>query len=212
MRRMLIVAGALLTAGLSSACCWIPLLLGGAGAGALGLGATLEPFRPYLIGLTLILLGVAFYLAYRPERAHGDCCTVPTAPSRRLQRGLLWLVTLFALLSLLNPYLHARHAKQGAIPASTSVPLQTTLFSVDRIYCHACTSLINKHLRKMPGVHLVDVDIAKRQVLVHYDARLVQPTQLRDAIEQAGFPAKTIKASPLDAEHGCCKLGGETSR
>ena len=204
MRRIATYTGALLAAGLSSACCWAPLLLGSASAGALGLGATLEPFRPYLTGLTLAFLAVAFYLTYRPDRA--ECCAMRASPAKRFQKGVLWLVTLFALLTLLAPHLLARRAEHASVPAPSAISLQTVLLSVDRISCRSCATLIKQHLRETPGVHLVELDIPKRQVRIHYDPTLVQPEQLHQAIEQAGFPAKIIKVSQQknSRQDTCC--------
>ncbi len=210
MRTIIAYAGALLAAGLSSACCWIPLLLSGASAGALGLGTALEPFRPYLIGLTFAFLGMAFYFTYRPQRAPADCCAVPTSTTKRFQKAVLWLITLWVLFSLLAPPLLLRHAAQASVPAAASTSLQTVTFRVDRIACQSCAALITQRLRTVPGVHQVDVDIAKRQVLVRYDPRQIQPPALHTALQQAGFPAKmgpisqpntTVELQP----HPCCQ-------
>lgn len=101
-------AGALLPAGaafLSASCC-LPL-----GLGVLGLGsATLSQFvslRPYFLGLTMVLLGVAFYQAYRPN-PHGVACesdTVCAQPVRRTrQRIFLWIIALVSLALATLPY------------------------------------------------------------------------------------------------------------
>src|SRR5260221_5712842 len=60
--------GSVLGAILASACCLGPLILGAIGAGSLGAAATLAPYRPWFLVLTAGLLGVGFYLAYRPVR------------------------------------------------------------------------------------------------------------------------------------------------
>jgi len=58
----------------ASLCCITPLLaiLGGIG-GVASAFSWLEPLRPYLIGLTVIALGTAFYQAYKPSKADIDC-------------------------------------------------------------------------------------------------------------------------------------------
>ena len=51
----------------ASACCIGPVVFSLLGAGALGASAVkLEGYRPWFLGLTLVLLGVAFFSAYRP--------------------------------------------------------------------------------------------------------------------------------------------------
>lgn len=62
-------AGALLAAAGASVCCVLPVVVAFAGVGSAAMGAMFEPHRPYPIGATLLLLGFAFYRAYRREVA-----------------------------------------------------------------------------------------------------------------------------------------------
>ena len=98
-------AGALLAAAGASLCCVLPVVVAFAGVGSAALGALFEPYRPYLIGATVLLLGFAFHRAYRPQAAEcapGESCAVPD--NRRRQRRLLWIVAVVALLLLTFPY------------------------------------------------------------------------------------------------------------
>ena len=98
-------AGALLAAVGASLCCVLPVVVALAGVGSAALGAMFEPYRPYLIGATGLLLGFAFYRAYRPAAAEcdpGESCAVPEG--RRRQRLLLWIVAVMAVLLLTFPY------------------------------------------------------------------------------------------------------------
>src|SRR3990167_7150962 len=65
-----IAAGALLGAGLASACCIVPLLLvslGISGAWIANLTA-LEPYKPYVAGVTLAMLGYGFWhVHFKPK-------------------------------------------------------------------------------------------------------------------------------------------------
>ena len=60
----LAVGGALVSAVLSSACCWLPLLLVGAGASVASVSAFFETWRWPLVGMAVVLLGFGFFLAY----------------------------------------------------------------------------------------------------------------------------------------------------
>src|SRR5260370_33147425 len=86
-------------------CCVFPLALSFLGASGLAFAATLAPYRPYFIGLTLISLGAAFYFTYRPRKncAPDEACAAPRP--RRFQVVFLWLVTAPVLLLLMFPYL-----------------------------------------------------------------------------------------------------------
>lgn len=87
-------------------CCALPLLLMGLGVGSAGLSSTLAPVRPYLIGVTLLLLGVAFYAVYRrPVCAEDGVCNLK---GMRRTKILLWTATGIVLLLLIGPDLIAR--------------------------------------------------------------------------------------------------------
>ena len=87
----------------ASLCCIIPLAVAVLGVGSAALGAQLEPFRPVFMGFTAVLLGFAFYQAYKPEKcAPGEACAVPE--SRRHHRIILWIVAVLAVALTAFPY------------------------------------------------------------------------------------------------------------
>lgn len=106
--------GGLLAAFLASLCCVGPLVLAalGVGVGATGILAStagflkgLLPYRPFFIGLTALVLGVAFYQAYRkPRSACAPGATCVPATSQRKARVVLWAVAALALALILAPY------------------------------------------------------------------------------------------------------------
>jgi mercuric ion transport protein len=106
--------GSLVAAFLASVCCIGPLVfaalgvgIGGTGvlAGTAGFLKGLLPYRPWFIGLTVLMLGVSFYLAPRKPTsacASGSVCASRETP--RTSRVLLWIVTAIALVLVLAPY------------------------------------------------------------------------------------------------------------
>ncbi len=64
----LFASGGLLAAMVSYACCTLPFILGGIGVSSGWLSTYLEPIRPYLIVMSLIILASAHYFAWRPKR------------------------------------------------------------------------------------------------------------------------------------------------
>lgn len=77
-----------LAAGAASACCIGPVVLVLLGAGTVGTSlAVLEPYRPALLATTALLLGAAFYAAYRPL----DDCAACSPVSRRRTRVAVWI-------------------------------------------------------------------------------------------------------------------------
>lgn len=70
------VVGSVIAAAAASVCCIGPVVAAVLGAGALGAASVrFEPYRPWFLGLTVILLGFGFVSAYRrkPECNDGTC-------------------------------------------------------------------------------------------------------------------------------------------
>ncbi|MEZ5332818.1 MAG: mercuric transporter MerT family protein [Thermoanaerobaculia bacterium] len=102
-KSLLLNAGAVLAAFGASLCCILPVAVALLGVGSAALGSKLEPFRPWLAGLTVIFLGFAFYRAYKPvECEPGEACAVPA--SRRRHRIALWIVAVVAVALMAFPY------------------------------------------------------------------------------------------------------------
>jgi mercuric ion transport protein len=109
--------GGIGAAALASACCVGPIALSliGAGTGALGAATVaLVPYRPWFIAATVLLIGAAFYSAYRPipTRAPVRCepnetgggAGVACSPrSRRRARLVAWIAAVVATGLILFP-------------------------------------------------------------------------------------------------------------
>lgn len=98
-----VATGALIGAGLASACCVVPLLLvtlGISGAWIANLTA-LEPYKPYVAAVTLALLGYGFrhvYFKPKPTCEDGSYCARPQ--SARATKAVLWLGLAIVILAL----------------------------------------------------------------------------------------------------------------
>ncbi|MCA1652495.1 MAG: mercuric transport protein [Acidobacteria bacterium] len=102
MKLALAVVGGALGA---SACCIGPVFFSLLGAGALGAASVkLEPYRPWFIGLTVLLVAGAFYGAYRPNQAEACRDGVCTPQSRRAAKVLAWIVAAVAAMLIAFPY------------------------------------------------------------------------------------------------------------
>lgn len=101
-----LIAGVLAAIG-ASVCCVGPLALLALGIGGTWVGSltAMEPYRPFLIGLTLLFLGLAFRWLYLVPKVctPGTPCADPSA--RQRQRLTFWIVAVLLLGLLAVPWL-----------------------------------------------------------------------------------------------------------
>ncbi|MEX0692450.1 MAG: mercuric transporter MerT family protein [Gemmatimonadales bacterium] len=96
--------GAVAAAVASALCCTGPLVAVAIGVSGAGL-AVFQPFRPYLLGVTFAMLGVAHFLIRREERRAcepGTPCADPATRGRT--RRIVWIATVLALLFAASPH------------------------------------------------------------------------------------------------------------
>lgn len=86
----------------ASVCCVGPLVLLALGIGGSWIGhlTTLEPYRPFFVGLTLLFLGLAFRQLYLVPQVCAPDTPCADLNTLKRQRLLFWIVGL-ALLGLL---------------------------------------------------------------------------------------------------------------
>ena len=96
-----LLGAGMLTAITASLCCITPVLA--IVAGSSGIAASfswLEPFRPYLIGLTVLVLGFAWYQKLKPKKEVDCDCEEEEKPKFIQTRLFLGIVTGFATIIL----------------------------------------------------------------------------------------------------------------
>jgi len=186
----------LLAALAASLCCITPLLavLGGVGSAASAF-AWLEPYRLYLVGLTVAVLGFAWFQQLKPKPA-ADCCAVPEKRSVLQSTGFLGAVTVVALLLLTFPYYGARlystarpSAPAVATLSNSMAPVwQTRTYRIGGMSCEACARHVEQAVQQVPGVQRVAVSYAQGTVQVRFDAAHAHPAQVEEAINGTGYP------------------------
>ena len=105
LKSSLTLAGSLTSAIVASACCIGPLGFSLLGIGGVSLALALAPYRPYLLGVTFLLLAWHFYLTYRRpavECGPGQSCKMPK--TQRTGKTLLWVVSILVILATTFPY------------------------------------------------------------------------------------------------------------
>ena len=184
--------GAVLSAILSSACCWLPLLLIAFGASAVGVSGFFEAHRPYLLGVTALLLSAGFYLIYfRKQRCKpGSTCVVPNPKIIRFNKAMLWVATVVVFLFALFPNYLGLLAGSGKDNGPvTALAGGGRLFRIEGMSCKACAVNLQSRLVKMPNVARAEVSYKSKTAHIFFDASVTSPldSKIQDVIKQAGY-------------------------
>lgn len=191
-------AGAVLAAALSSACCWLPLLLIASGASAAGVAGVFETYRPVLLVVAAALLTTGFYFVYlrKPDCTPGEECAVPSMRVLRINRLGLWIAAVFVVGFALFPnYLTALRGGFGGGDEITDGTSGEMMIEIDGMTCAACATTVRSELERVDGVRRATVGYDARQAAVAIEPGAgVTGDALSRAVERAGFKAST----PLD--------------
>lgn len=184
----------------ASLCCILPIIFALAGAGIVGASAFFAEWRPYLLGLTAILLAVGFYFAYlKPKHAcePGSACAVPSV-NRRGRIGL-WLATAFVVLFAAFPHYSGPVANfvlgtGSSSKASAAGPQLTRVtLAVEGMDCPACATAIEKRLAGLAGVKKAQVSYEQKKAEVEFDESVVTVQALEKAIADSGYKSHPMQ-------------------
>lgn len=207
--------GTLLAAVLSSACCWLPLLLISVGVSGAAISSTLDQYRPLFATITFAFLGAAFYFTYRPNlrallgiknsdaetcRAitseEVDCCTFSSGGKRfstgKFNKAILWVVTAVALAFVFFPN-YVGILLGGSRAVSESQEGRKVVFRVEGMSCEGCAATVARVIEKVPSVSGVEVSLENGEAVVGIPMTASFSTDLiSKAADDAGFKAIVI--------------------
>ncbi|TAK55081.1 MAG: hypothetical protein EPO24_12505 [Bacteroidetes bacterium] len=181
-----IKAGSIAAAIVASLCCIGPIVFVLLGIGSIGAFSAFESFRPYLIGITALLLGLAFYFTYRKRKIHCEDGACKTESAGTWNKVGVWLVTIFAIIALLFPYFELSPAT--AVHHSV-VPSATALLNITGMDCKACAAGVEGMLVTIEGVNQAKVDFEKENAIIQFDPILVTPDVFVDRVNETGYRA-----------------------
>lgn len=180
------------TAITASLCCITPVLALISGtSGMASTFAWLEAFRPFFIGLTVLVLGFAWYQKLKSKSQQEiDCaCENDVKPSFLQSKRFLLFVTLFAGLMLAFPYFSGLFYAQ---PTKEIIYVQQDnmvdiTFTVEGMTCSGCENHIESEVNKLDGIVSVKASYEKSNTTVKYDRTKVTEQRIIKAINNTGY-------------------------
>lgn len=184
---------ALLAALLSSACCWLPLLLLAFGASAVGAAAFFETFRGVFLGLTGLLLAGGFYYVYFRKNtcSLGNSCGTPRPGQQKFTKVSLWLITGAVLIFAFFPnYIGTLTGAGNHITQNDDLPKLS--FTIDSMTCEGCATKIDRALEALPEVEAAEINYPEGKALIFLkkDTSLERRKIIQALAETGDFQAK----------------------
>ena len=161
-------------------------------AGTSGIASTfswIEPFRPYLIALTILVLAIAWYQKLKPKKQEIDCDCEDQKPKFINSKKFLLLVTLLAGLMLAFPYytkiFYPNPNKEVVYVSESNV--NKIEYSIKGMTCTGCEVHIESEVNKLDGIIEVKAYHEKGNTIVKYDKTKVTNKEIEDAVGKTGY-------------------------
>jgi mercuric ion transport protein len=185
----------IITAFVSSLCCIMPVLA--ILAGTTGIASTfswLDPARPYFIGSTAFILGLAWYQKLKPQKQGGgeslECdCETDSKQSFFQTKLFLTMITILSILLLSFPsYSHLFFQKtETNIGVNQIVKSQKSEFIISGMTCAGCEAHIKSEISKLKGIVLSQVSYEKGNAIVKFDNKKTNVEEITKAINSTGY-------------------------
>jgi len=187
-----LLGAGLLTAAAASLCCITPILaLISGSAGIASSFSWMEPFRPYLIGITILVLAFAWYQKLKPKTQEEiDCaCDEDEKPSFFKSKAFLGIVTIFSVLMLAFPYyskIFYPDNKKDIVVVSQS-DIQTIKFDVEGMTCAGCEESVKHAVNQLDGILEVIPSYENENTEVKFDNTKTSKEDIEKAINSTGY-------------------------
>ena len=196
-----LISTGLLAAFTASLCCVTPLLAFIAGTSGLAASFSwLEPLRPYLIALTVFVLGFAWYLKLKPKKQLDCSCENDEKIPFTQSKMFLGIVTLFAVLMLAFPYYSAvfypKTQKQIIIVDQSNI--REIEFTISGMTCASCGEHVNSEINKLAGIISSDASYENKNAVVKFDDSKTNIDEIENAINGTGYVVTAKKEYQLE--------------
>jgi len=176
----------------ASLCCITPVLA--VLAGSIGMASSfswMEPFRPYLIGLTVFVIAYAWWDKLKPQKQGIECACDPDEEGNVSfwhTKLFLVLITLFSAIMLSFPYWGDTFIMSNKQAISVEKRnLQTIEIAIEGMTCKACEATIEKVVLETGAVGSVKASSQNKNALIHFDNTKTNIDEIAKAIATTGY-------------------------
>lgn len=185
----------IVTAITASLCCITPIIAIVAGSSSLvTMFSWMEPFRPYLIAITMGILVFAWYQKLKPNANVGieDCaCEEDKNLSFWHSKKFLFIITIFTVLMLAFPYysnlFYSNPNKEIVVVSENNMVKK--IIEVKGMTCLGCEAHVENEVNKLEGIISVKASFENSNTTVEFDKSKVDETDIYNAINKTGYKA-----------------------
>lgn len=189
MKNKLIKSG-VITAIAASLCCITPFLALIAGTTSItSMFSWIAPFRPFLVGLTILILGIAWYKQIKSQKEIDCECDTEGKPKFKQSKTFLGIVTVFAIGMLAFPFysgiFYPNTEKQMVVVDKSDI--KTIEFHISGMTCTSCEEHINHEVHKLNGIVSSKVSYENGNAVFEFDSTKTNEAEIETAIKATTY-------------------------
>ena len=149
----------------------------------------IEPFRPYLIALTILVLGFAWYQKLKPQKEIDCECETDEKPKFIHSKSFLGILTVFAIIMLAFPYysgIFYQNTEKHIIVVDKS-DIKTTEFKISGMTCASCEEHVNHEVNTLMGIVNSKASYENGNAIIEFDKTKTNETEIEKAINSTGY-------------------------
>ena len=173
----------------ASLCCITPVLA--VLAGTTSLASTfswMDPFRPYLIGLTVLILAYAWWGKLKPKEEINCACDEKVSFTRT--KTFLSLVTLFAIVAISFPYYGDYFIKDTSKQEVVIVQAKNIVtydVKISDMTCPSCEATVGNAIHTQKGIVNTNISYKTGNANIKFDSSRTSIEAIKKAIDATGY-------------------------
>ena len=175
----------------ASLCCITPVLAVLAGASSFATTFSwLDPFRPYFVTLTIIILIYIWWGKLKPQKEIECACEDNEKVGFLKTKTFLSIITIFAVLSISFPYygnffIEEESKKEIVIVEKSDIVSYS--IKIDNMTCPACEATVSNAIHTQEGIIKSDISYKTGVANIKFDKSKTSIENLRNSIDKTGF-------------------------